>query len=108
MSTRSDRSPSSALTSILLGSTLLLAGAGLSGCGNTITNTDGSASLTSGPSVGAKVTVSYEESATSITTVSGTVVGLGTDWIGVERAPGAISWMPADRVRFILEDRGDS
>lgn len=77
----------------------------LAACGNTVTNNGAMDGVVSGPPIGSKVSVSFQESETTTTMVEGRLVGIGVHWIGVERAPGAISWMPADRVKFILEDQ---
>jgi|GEM_PF-4333209 len=90
---------------LLRSSLVALAVALSTGCGNTITNNDGPLGALGGPPVGAEVTVTFVESDTTTSTVVGSLVGIGAHWVGVERAPGAITWMPADRVKLILEDR---
>lgn len=77
----------------------------LTSCGNTISNNDRLDAVV-GPPLGASVSVTYGN-ASSESRTEGTLKGIGREWVGVERAPGVVLWIPAQTVRLIEESQAD-
>ncbi|QDU86563.1 hypothetical protein Pla163_37140 [Planctomycetes bacterium Pla163] len=83
----------------LLSTAALATALALTGCGNSITNSEARDAVV-GPPLGSSVVVTYGNASTEWRH-EGTLRGIGREWVGVERGSGSVLWIPAHSVRLI-------